>query len=762
MDGVDNTSITLLDTSSIPVSKNILKKVFYGSIRRMETNTLLKIAVRRNNTVTLPVPAKENGHIAIHVIASLQQEINQYGYSFAPETLAHLTSFSKKQLKKVHEDLRAVLNFETNKDLAPFYPNFPQEVREASEYELFINSQIHYFGALIDLSIRPARDLDPKSALGDENNPEDHANYIVLSHVSEKDYPLTCALEIAHSKVSMSLNDAKDLTTCLYLLEDINAFIDAWDENMDNKENLIHVLFALKGLLGENFETLFKTRIKTATDLLRYAMILATGRPIIKNDSSLTFTMPRSTRRLIMSSLNEMPVDKVLFDMKRHQDLWKKFSRVLHPGEYKNSYPSAVECFTRLSAGNFGRSYNSHVEEHLVDKNTRKACAVLVNMPGEFARRLNELLSIALNKEERKYILKTFRSIVADVPSNILWQMYPAFKIRNTAEIRYINPKGGNGLGVALPMPEKAYSNKVVREVRKILIEGLLAQYSLKEELGNVWVDPELENFALPLGIREASPSANAIARGSRVKLSESNIQRAYVWWQNKEESDGDSFAYPLFYGIDVDLSAIAYDENFVQLFDVSYRNLRTDDGSIVHSGDIVTAPRPHGAAEYIDFDKSKLLESGVRYVSVTVQIYTGGGFNEFDCLGGIMDVWDDESQGGTFDARKVSKSFEIQSPVKNALPMVLDLESNEMIWVDGLMHSQVTQGNNTDNHGVVYASLAESTVKKMHSNLYQLFTLHAHARGVLVDSREDADVEFSVVDGVPSVKLATVLSDFL
>ncbi len=55
--------------------------------------------------------------------------------------------------------------------------------------------------------------------------------------------------------------------------------------------------------------------------------------------------LSRSLRRSVLSFLNDLPTDRLLEDMLRHQSYWVWLGEFLHPGEYKSGFPMLLKYF---------------------------------------------------------------------------------------------------------------------------------------------------------------------------------------------------------------------------------------------------------------------------------------------------------------------------------------------------------------------------------------------------------------------------------
>src|SRR6266704_616357 len=108
-----------------------------------------EMLLRRKNTIVLPdSPGMTNAGI----IAAANLNLQGLGYTLSVQAINHLKKTSASVSRST---LAEVLRFaETAKGLGtglwhPMYPNFPTQVAEASEAELYINAILHYFSAWI-------------------------------------------------------------------------------------------------------------------------------------------------------------------------------------------------------------------------------------------------------------------------------------------------------------------------------------------------------------------------------------------------------------------------------------------------------------------------------------------------------------------------------------------------------------------------------------------------------------------------------------
>jgi len=131
---------------------------------------------------------------------------------------------------------------------------------------------------------------------------------------------------------------------------------------------------------------------------------------------------------------------------------------------------------------------------------------------------------------------------------------------------------------------------------------------------------PELQNV-IRTGVPPSIPaySKSSLWRHERVHLQqllqgeeEAPVLQAGISWT---EAPGQSH-------VDLDLSVILYDADWQMMDQCSYTNLEID--GVKHSGDLTSAPPPHGARETVNIEVSKMQERGVSKAAIVVFAYSG------------------------------------------------------------------------------------------------------------------------------------------
>ncbi len=118
------------------------------------------------------------------------------------------------------------------------------------------------------------------------------------------------------------------------------------------------------------------------------------------------------------------------------------------------------------------------------------------------------------------------------------------------------------------------------------------------------------------------------------------------------------------------------------------------------------------------------------------------------ECFAGVMGRREPKSNQ-IFEPTTVEHKFDLTADTNFALPLILDLKTNELIWTDIATQNNRRFWNciegNSDSVGKIGNVMSQLTKTKY--NLYDLLRLHAENRGTLVESPSDADVVFDTTN---------------
>lgn len=673
--------------------------------------------------------AEGEGKASLAELATVQKEIAHLGYVLSEQVVARIATLESAALSNFLRSLMHDLRHLTGAHRAhlPLYPGFPAQVLRLSEAELFLNALKHYF------TLKRLPQSDNKRPPLFEGKP---LQQIDLGTREDFESIFT---QLAGMNSSLSQQDKDDLSW--YVRQYQHTVFRLLPSKFPYKENLAF----LGGLLILNLPAKdipidwFSTHFTTATDILRLAVAISGGDVSLATSCKFK-SFKRHQRRLILALLDRAEPTE---DMLRWAERWKRLGECLHPGDMSHRYPKAHAAFQVLRNKTPYRTFNSRVEQALATGNTTSAAAFLEGRPGEYARRLDVLLRRSPVVQK---LIGRFSEIAQYVSTPVLLQVLAHFKNRiNPGALRVYFPKGEVAKVFAMIDQRTAIPTHVIEQVVQVCESALIQRFSQLPPLGSCYIDPALRNCTVPLSQRSASKSLRTLGRGSRLPISNGEVIRLFLWWMNGRSRT------------DIDLSAVLYGEKYDYLDTLAYYKLRKYGAH--HSGDIVDAPK--GAAEFIDLDFDRLRESGVRFVVMVINSYTAQPYCDLpECFAGWM-LRKHPNSGEVFEPRTVIDKVDIASDTKICIPLILDLVNREMLWADIALKEQ-PRWNNVHNNLTGVSLMLRALTSMVKPDLQTLFKLHVKARGVIVEQQKDADVVFSLHEGVTPFCTDDIRSSYL
>ncbi|RDJ35223.1 MAG: hypothetical protein DWQ19_10435 [Crenarchaeota archaeon] len=671
----------------------------------------------------------------VKVVATFVKNLEAYGFTVSKALFDRLLTLSVPQLTDLYGDTTTILKemVGAHRVFKPFYPNFPKQVMEASEAELYINAILHYW--LTDSEekqVVPQYEKEDRPELDEETK----LRVIDLGSISDFEKLFT---KLVGSNSSISATDKEIVSWFVEnYKDDIKRLVP---DSIPQKEQLSFLIaHTLKHVDNASF---LVQKLKTPTDVLRAAVAMSNGDVSLAEPTKFrNFT--RKERKFLVLALEYCYSDSFTEDLLRWSGRWTRLAHNLHIGEYKKDCPNIQESFDIIRNKKPFVTFNSKVESAIRGDELEKAVSLLSTRPGDFARRLDKIV----RTDGRNYVIEAFSKVTDKISTPVLLQTYQHFQNRENKQVlRSFFPKGNVGkLFVTENKPLAPLDHKVagciVSNVRKALVD----RFSKLPSLGSVYIDKQLKTQFIPSGLRSASKSLRTLARGSRVDFGfDGDTIRFFLWWQN---GGGRT---------DIDLSSTVFTANWTHYMDVSYYNLK--DWGCHHSGDIVSAP--HGACEFIDITISKFLEKKLRYVMMCINSFTGQSFSSLpECFAGWMGRANPNS-GEVFEPKTVLDKVDVTANTKVCIPVVLDLVERQVIWSDLALTSRARVNNVHRNRRSLNA-MGRAVADLSKPTLYDLFDMHAEARGEKVENKKYADTVFSLHEGITPFDSETIMADFM
>lgn len=694
-----------------------------------------EVLIRRKKKIALFARGSANFSAPKSSIASLLKNLEVYGYGLDNSVIEVLNNYSDDMLKDFFKDMVISLNKITgNREYLMMYPNFPSQVMEASNAELYLNAILHYCS---NGKIFPTRTDSEFKLISDIGK----LKYI---SIASDDEVFEIFKNIVNSNTSISKQDIEDLVVLIrYIGGACKRYIE--QATIPNKENLARIMYIYINEFGYDNINLISSHFKTATDVLRFITAISDGDTSLSTNTRFK-NMNRPMRRFIMNLLANIQYDSLLEDMFRYKNKWIRIGEIIHPRSFKSKkYIKVLLAFNHIRNSKkplfFNGAFNYYMEL-IKDDNydiMDEMISHLKQRPGEFARRLDYILR-NIPEYEHNRIIKEFSKVANKISIPVLLQVYNHFtnKIYDESSNRVFFPKGNvSKVYVKDETPSHIPASSCIK-INFICVNSMVSILSSRSSLGKVYIDNEFEKFVVPFSLRNASSASKIAVRGSRLPVDiTNNILRLFTWWTNTEDER-----------VDIDLSAGMFNENLEMINHISYHNLREEHLKCYHSGDIVDGGsiKGKGVSEFIDFDLSTI-PGYCRYVVFSLHNYTGQSFNKLpNCCFGWMQR-SDLNDGNVFEPSTVDMLIDVNANSIVSIPAIYDCVTNEIIWCDlNINMSSIDKPNNIINSRYALSKAIEAVINFSNTkpSLAELCKFNATARGEIVDNIEDADIIFS------------------
>lgn len=658
-----------------------------------------------------------------------------------------------------------------DKHYIPFYPGFPQQVRELSEFEWMFNAVCHYIsdGEYFTTEKERIQYAELKKNRKFAECLEDMKNAKPIG-VSTLDDIQAIAYSIMAAPTSISDFDKEIID---FFVENIyDEYIDKLPE-MSFKENMCYVLSKLmtndlnKRCTPENIGA----SIKTATDVLRLYVALSGGDISLAKPTKFK-NLPMWQYRLFSELINGMNFNAVYEDTFRYAEMWKRANEKIHPKRFKKgTYTKVAEL---LYKGEKPITFMTKVNKAFEDGDVETLTSLLSKRPGVFARYLDCLIRVSYmgfdeNEDDIYRIINAFKKVSTSIDTKLLHQVKNHFIDRLNHVItngytdydEYVERYFINKSGKVFMKTENHMWNipeKYIKIVIGVIDDAIKAQYATRDIIGPVYIDPSVDGLLVPWNQRTASTKSKCVVKGSRWKLKDdTKIIRAFCWWTNT----------PSGILIDEDISATFVNDFLPETSthtgrrseNVYYGNIRND--FCVHSGDIVNGGPADGigACEFIDIDIDGALDAGYRYAFVSVHSYTDVNFCKFNSTAGFMERtsaeldrningrlngFNQKYNFNIFDPRTVEMNFDLNTEANGSVPILIDLKERQVYWIDSNLN---VTGIINCRSSINLASISIDALLKRHfTTIREVVELNAAVRGGLTDNPDDAK---TIVTGI-------------
>lgn len=332
--------------------------------------------------------------------------------------------------------------------------------------------------------------------------------------------------------------------------------------------------------------------------------------------------------------------------------------------------------------------------------------------------------------QQAAFIELAAQTVVAAPTPTLLTLIRLLARRERPGSARFFEPNSRDGVRYfktdgRAPLPQAA-----TRPICRAAAIEVIERFARRKHFETCLIDEALKTAVMPRAAHKCRDASAHLALGSRVKIDPepNDIVRLFLHWCQK---DADC-------RVDLDLSAVFYDERFQKIGQCTYYELTCsgEDGIgrpyAEHSGDRQDAPPPDGASEFIDIDADSARKAGCRYVALTVMCYNNVTFDDLtEAYAGVMIRSD--ANAAVFDPRTVSRRFALSGQVRCFVPIAFDLVQNEIISVDAPMSRHASGNVNVVSESDELRSLLMHVVAYAdaipYPSRYEIACIHAAAR---------------------------------
>lgn len=451
----------------------------------------------------------------------------------------------------------------------------------------------------------------------------------------------------------------------------------------------------------------------------------------------------RMLNQVLVKSANEQEQDLILENFKGASK--SIATPVLLQMHAKFKYDNQNEKKIILPKGGLGKVYVRNMNENPVKVKVQKAAPKKVVVPDYVMPAPTALENALQTALKKKLNVSSVKEEVATADEEV--------KQEQVVQKQEVKQKKEYA-------PAPALSDAVAQKVVSLIEATLIERFSNSPSLGNVFIEESLTLQNIPFAQRNASKALKTVPKGSRfVKESDKPIIRFFTWWN---ENGVDKNGKPVNVGrVDIDLSVGVYDAEYNLIKTCAYYDLSSLD-YLAHSGDITSAP--NGAAEYIDVNINKMLEDipNAAYVGQLISSYTMQKYVDMpECYAGWMER-EQKQHGEIFEASTVKNKVDITCDSTQVLVCLYDIARKEYIWADTPIRESSYYSNNLHSVKGAMAYTIQGLAEMKKPNLYDLFEMHAKARGTIVSDKSQAQTVFSIHEGITPFDSEIIASEFM
>lgn len=664
-------------------------------------------------------------------------EMANYGYRVDPEDI---TGMSEKALTDMVNDARAVKG--ADRDMTPIYPGFPKQVQDLPTLTLLIEQILHYWTAGAFLPNRPTvvREGLPledvvanvqKVQVLEAGPAARHFIHTLTSRgvaISDTEVSLlrgsVAVARPDRNTIAHTLKASRNGENIAHLLDALrsehvysgNELVESFAADMSNTDQLLRLVLSAAGKASseKNIEAALRA-IDNLSDKDAYAVNMN--------------TLSRPARRALMTALGNLTEGFYADRLVLRNRLWRRVMRSVHPYSQIKLTPGARRAADIIHGNIEYRTLDSSVEAAIAEGDASTAIALLSeNRPSALLARCAELLRTAGTLSAARELADAVRVVAQRAPVTTLVRAYNGVIAANFDGVRVVREAGRNNR--LLDVDRKEIPAAQITVVSDAILSAMWDVLA-KLPAPNTPVGTA-SNMAVPLVRRDLSNTDRVVDRGTRLApVGEGKVLRFFSHWINRHTMEG----Y-------LDIGVAVLDADFTHLATSTWDTWSDHREWSTYSGDKLVYPGD-SAVEFFDvkLDKLRAAYPSSKWVVMTMQSWSGIPLSKMDAVAGTM-FRSDADKGENFDARTVTSAFSPTTDAYQALPLAIDLDTSEMVWLDASSGSTcegVSAAQDSAIGPVVRDELARPRL-----TMGELAELWAAAHGVTTDA--DAPVDRDAV----------------
>lgn len=629
------------------------------------SSELTRAALRRGILVTGSGTGSQAGAL------TAAMELLNLGYLVIPTDLENI---SDSRLVKVIDAAREVSG--SDRAFRPMYPNFPAQVRNLSSLQLLVDQILHYITGetpLVDITVEARPGLPLRDMLT-ASKP--------LRVVRYGELPDEVSRVVA-SAAAMSEEDFAFVRAAFHREKVRNALVGIIDasRNKENRQKALLAYAANEYVSPENVVRVM-SRALDADDLLRSVLAVyslsggdteAYSRAAFNlsdrdNAAVHMNSVPRAVRRELARQLGNVTHGHRADALVARKRLWRNVSRYAHLFQYAGN-ADTKRALDIVHDNIVFHTYASRVEAALASGDVKQAVIVLEENPGQLIRRAAAMLRMGGDVE---WVTAAIGRTGYRAKMSTLVSAYNGVSGLSTGRARVLRVAGRAN---RVMDGETCVSTKDAKAVMTALRGAMERKLAFNGALSDVTAVGTASTTPVELVRRDASTSDRSMSRGASVDVGgNGDTLRLFVQWYNM---DDESYRHR----VDLDLSAAYLTKGLESAGRIDWTSYTGHRTAATFSGDIVDAPRPNGAAEFIDLDLTRV-PSNVEWVVMSVYSYTGQPLGSVEHFAGAM-LRSDADAGAIFDPRTVTAAFRSVSRATSVAPLAVNVRTRKMVWLD-------------------------------------------------------------------------------